>query len=130
MPLPMPFSSFRVFVPRGILSREPINQDVGPPIAVEIVRKCEKIIRIGIDRPEAAFKSRKNLLGPIALFMFEGCVGRIKLVSLLEIRPFVPIRPGDNIYFPITIEISEVGPFGPKLIRELDFLKVWRISFA
>src|SRR5258708_17037382 len=101
MPLPMPFASLWVFVPRRILPRETINENVRPPILIEIVGKREKIIGIGIVRPEAAFKPWNNLFGAIALLVFEGRVSRIKLMTLFKIRPFIPIGARYHVCFPV-----------------------------
>ena len=39
-------------------------------------------------------------------------------MPLLELRPFIPIRAGNDIVHPVMTEIAEVHPFGPKLIAQ------------
>jgi hypothetical protein len=45
---------------------------------------------------------------------------RINLMTLLEIRPLVPERPGNNVILSILVEVSKGRPFGVKFVRDLD----------
>src|SRR5207247_3715271 len=121
--LPMAFAALRVFVPGSILAGKTINQNICPSILIEIVGESEKVFRISVVRPEPSFVTRNDYFGPIALLALEGGIGGIELMTLFEVRSLVPEGTGNDIHYPIAIEIAEVGALGPKLIAELYFFE-------
>src|SRR5580765_7591732 len=90
MALPVAFAPFGVFVPGGFFARKAVNENVGPAILVEVVRKEEKAVGISIVHAEAAFEAGNGFFGAIGFFVFEGSVGRAELVTLFEVWAFVP----------------------------------------
>src|SRR5580693_2999120 len=95
---PMAPGPLWVFKPMRGLARKINDQNVRPAIAIEIIDERQKIIRVGIVRPEGAFKSRDVFETAIGLLMLKGCRGRTVFMAFLEVRSFIPKWAGDNIH--------------------------------
>ena len=63
------------------------------------------------------------MLDPVGLLVFEGGVGGVDFVALLELRPFIPIGAGNNVHLAIVVEIADGGALGPELVGGPDLLK-------
>ena len=83
----------------------------------------EEIVRVGILAAEGAFIAMDDFLDPGRGLTFEGFSGRIVLVTLLEIRAFIPEWAGDDIHLPIFVEVTVKSAFGPELVRDLNLVK-------
>ena len=90
VPLPMPRLALRVFKHQRRRAGETNPQHIPPAIAVKIVNKGEKIVRV-----------------TIAVLQFRG----INLVLRLETRPFVPVRPRDHIRPAVARHVAQPRPF-------------------
>jgi len=44
-------------------------------------------------------------------------------VAFLEVRPFVPVWTGDDVWLAVVIEIAEVGAFAPEFVAEPGLLE-------
>src|SRR5580765_887178 len=91
MLLPVTFAAARIFVPGSFFARETVNHNVGPTVAIKIVREREKIIGVSVIDAERALEAREVFFGAIGLLAFESRIGRIELVAIGEAGSFIPI---------------------------------------
>src|SRR3954452_24075448 len=108
--------AFWIFKPPRLFSWKSQDHNVGPPVVIDVVSVREEIVTVSILRPEPAFETAKRFLRAIQLVDSEGFSRRSVFVAHLEIRPFIPIRPRDNVVFTVVIEVTEVRTFTPKLL--------------
>src|SRR5690606_18202817 len=54
---------------------------------------------------------------------FEGRLGGIILVALLEVGALIPPWSGDHIIVAVVVEVSVIRAFAPELIAQLDALE-------
>src|SRR5206468_3342467 len=83
----------------------------------------KKVIRVIIVHTQRPFKSCNLFIAPISQLALESNRCRIILMTLFEIRPFIPVWTGDEVRFAVAIEITQSRAFAPKLIRELSFFE-------
>ena len=119
----MTLASFGVFVPSCFLSGEANDQNIVPTIPVEILDERKKVIRVLIVDTQSPFESRNLFTAPIRHLALESNRCRIIFMSLFEIRPFIPVRTGDEVRFAVPIKIAHSGALAPKLVAKLSFLE-------
>src|SRR4030095_6089305 len=97
--LPTHELALRILEPRGRFAREADEQDVDPPVAVEVARIGEEVVGVlrGVE-----------------------CLGLVDLVLRLEVGARVPIRTRDHIAVAVAIEVGVARALGVELARELD----------
>ena len=76
-----------------------------------------------VDDAQRALKAGDGLLHAVGLLALKARVGGIDLAALLEIRPLVPIGPGNDVHLAIVVEITDGGAFGPELVGGANFLE-------
>src|SRR5665213_141414 len=101
---PVPVGGFlaaRVFVPTGVFAGESDDQDVVPFVVLEAAGEGEEVVRI------------------LSIWIEFG-LGLHVLMAFLEIRPFVPVRPGDHVGLAVVIKVAEGGAFAEEFVGERD----------
>src|SRR3954470_24897927 len=110
------FLAFGILIPGCVQARETVNDNVVPPIFVQIVGESEKVIRVGVRFAQSAFKSRDGFFGAVLLLELESLFGGVIFVTLFERGAFPPVRTGNHVHLSVVVEVSEVYAFPPKLI--------------
>ena len=123
VPLPRTFLTLRILKPRRLLAGEAIDQNIRPAVRVEIAHKGEEIVRVSVLRPKRPLEAWNGFLFSVGTGASERLLRRIKLMPRLEIRPFIPIRPGDDVHFAIAIEVPEARALAPEMFAELELPK-------
>src|SRR3954462_2872885 len=123
MPAPVSVPAFRILVPGGVLAWKSNDQNVVPPVAIEVMAPGEEVLRVLILPSQGALKSGHTDFGHRPQREFEGLSRGRVLVALCKVRALPPVRSGHDIRLPVMVQISEVRPFTPELIVELDALK-------
>lgn len=97
--MPTPSAALRagILKPRGIDAGKAEDENIVPPVAVEIVDEGEEVIGVAQRIP-------RN--------------GGVNVVANFEVGPLPPIRAGDGVEFTIVVEIAEGGALAEKLIVE------------
>ena len=123
VPDPPLLASRWIEVEVGRCVRQPVSQHIVPAVTINVVHEREKIIRrVIVLFPESALEPRQHFLRPIRLLDLKRRLRRVELVSLGEVRAFPPIRPVDDIRFPIAIEIPAGRSLAPVKFFEVLLL--------
>src|SRR6266568_7755242 len=123
MALPMSVAAFGVFIPSRLLAWEPIDQNIHPAIAVEVIDKTEEVVRVHIVGPKSAFEARYGFFDAVGFLASKSGIGGIKLVAFLELGAFIPVGTANNVHLSVAVEIAKVGALSPKLTVKLALLK-------
>src|SRR6266567_6672328 len=123
MALPMSFAAFGVFIPSRLLAWEPIDQNIHPAIAIEVIDKTEEVVRVHIVGPQSAFEACYGFLRAVGFLASKSGIGGIKLVAFLELGAFIPVGTANNVHLSVAVKIAEVGALSPKFIVKLGLLK-------
>ena len=118
VPRPGRIRPLGILTPFGRPSGKSNEEHILESITVEVVRKREKIIRIGIILSQSTFKARHRNLSQFTKSQLKGGRRRINLMPFPKIRPLPPPRPRDNICLPVIVKISKIRTLAPKLIRQ------------
>src|SRR5260370_15974297 len=116
MALPMSVTAFGVFIPSRLLAWEPIDQNIHPAIAIEVIDKTEEVVRVHIVGPQSAFEACYVFFGAVGFLASKCGIGGIKLVAFLELGALIPVRTANNVHLPVVVEIAKAGTLSPKLI--------------
>jgi hypothetical protein len=123
MPCPGRIAGFGVFEPGCLFAREPNDQDIVPPVLVEIARESKKVIRIGIVHAQGAFESLDRFIGAVGFLAFEGFCCGVIFVTFFEVGSFVPVGARHEVYLSVVIKIAKRSAFRPKLVAQLCFFE-------
>ena len=121
MPRPEAFLVLGILVPIRLGAGETDNDNIRPAVAVDVEGESEEIFRVAIPDAQRALEAVNGGFFPGGVGRFEGMLGRPVWVAYFEIRAFVPERPGNDVRVAVVVEIGEIGPLAPELIRDLDF---------
>src|SRR5690606_1629419 len=102
VPRPVAVATLRIFVPERLLARKSDDQDVVPPVGIEVKDLDEEVVGVParIERPL-----------------------RIELVPGLVVGTLVPERSGHDVRRAVAVQIADSGPFGVEDVRKLDALE-------
>src|SRR5882724_9883843 len=92
---PMALGAFGIFVPGSLLSGKSDDQDVVPPILVEVINESKKVVRVIIINAQRPFETGDVFRAGIGFLAFKSMGSRIVLMALFEVRSLVPNRPRD-----------------------------------
>ena len=121
--LPVALAAFWIFVPGRDFSGKTEDQNVVPPVLVEVVGEGEEIVRVSVVGAEGAFESFDGRLLAVRVLFLERLRGGIVFVAFLEVRSLIPIRARDDVHFGVVIEVAEIRAFAPELVAELDLFE-------
>jgi hypothetical protein len=124
---PVALFAFRVLVPGRVRTRKANDQNVVPPVVVEVVDPGEEVVRVLVLASERSLESRDADGRHRSELQRKRRLRRIVFAPLLEVGTLPPPRPGDDVVHAVVVQIAEGGAFAPELIVQLDALETARV---